>query len=390
MIVLIVIEGEIATTALIEQVVGACRKHDISYRKCFLWDLKSDDFLNCDLPLFVRCGDPLAMAWAKALRRAGRPYAYYIDDNFWAISGDGLLAAYYRHPAVRRSIEFLASQAAVVITNSIELARTVGRFNSSVSVLPSFFDFSLVEGNESHCHHAVDEVRIGFAGSPSRAPDLEIVKPIIGELLRDYPNVAFEFIGAAPSGVVAIDRVRIFPHLLDYKSYVRFQLDRAWSIGLAPLVDNEANRAKTDNKYREYGAFGYAGIYSAIPPYIGVVADGVTGTLVDDRPSSWSAALRRLIENSEVRTSIACAAFKDVRERYEVSRVAEDWARLFRALVHQAPASKAAVQIGRERHEALFDRYRLHVEIIRQQGGWSLVIYRVARKALRALARLFV
>ena len=61
-------------------------------------------------------------------------------------------------------------------------------------------------------------------------------------------------------------------------------------------IDHEGNRAKTDNKYREYGAFGCAGIYSGIPPYTQVVTDLVTGYLVENIENAWLLALNELIQ----------------------------------------------------------------------------------------------
>jgi hypothetical protein len=103
--ILIIIEAEIATTHLIEQVMNACRRYGVQHRMQLLHQLSAEEFLPGTVPLFVRCGDPLMLNWVATLRRAGWPYAYYIDDNFWRISGSTAVAAYYGNPIVRRSLE---------------------------------------------------------------------------------------------------------------------------------------------------------------------------------------------------------------------------------------------------------------------------------------------
>ena len=85
---------------------------------------------------------------------------------------------YYRNPIVRRSLEYQVAHAEVVITNSIELAAFLQQFNDNISVLPSFFDFSLIPDLGEAYERNYEEVRIGFAGSPSRASDLDIVAPL--------------------------------------------------------------------------------------------------------------------------------------------------------------------------------------------------------------------
>src|SRR5438309_830168 len=136
--VLVVIEGEIATTQLIEQILKNCIAFGVRYKTRFLDELRVADFAPHTIPLFIRCGDPVARTWTDALSKAGRPYVYYIDDNFWRIVGSTPLAAYYRHRIVRRSLEFSVTHAQTVITSSAELARFISRFNHSTVVLPTF------------------------------------------------------------------------------------------------------------------------------------------------------------------------------------------------------------------------------------------------------------
>lgn len=387
--VLIVIEGEIATTELIEQIVGACAAHGIGYRKCLLSALRPSDISASTLPLFVRCGDPLARQWAEMLRRAGIVYAYYIDDNFWRIVGDSPLALYYRHPIVRGSLECCIANAGAVITNSVELASFLESFDARTEVLPSFFDFSLVDAFDGAVDDAsAREVRIGFAGSASRAADLELLAPVIPEVLARHSDVVFEFIGAFPRGVTEGPRVRFFPHVGGYKSYVRFQMQRGWRIGLAPLMDHEANRAKTDNKYREYAAYRCAGIYSNIPPYRDAVEGGKTGLMADNTPEQWRDAICRLVERPDEVQAIATAAFASARARYDLANVSAQWADCFVRLAASRQAGGAPIDgalLERAQRKANRERQRLHFDITYGEGGWAMIASRSLRKIGRML-----
>ncbi len=322
--ILMVIEGEIATTQLIEQVLAAGAKFGIHVRKKLLSELTLKDFGKRTVPLFVRCGDPSLELWIKSMRRAGYPYLYYIDDNFWKIEGDSLIARYYQHPLVRRSLELAVSNAHCILTNSEVLSEFLLQFNDRIKTLPAFFDFSLMENPPRNSN---GEVRIGFAGSPSRAPDLEIIKPLIAPVLANYPEVVFEFAGAMPEGISTGERVRFFPHMSDYAKFIRFKEERNWAIGLAPLVDTESNRCKTNNKYREYSACKIPGIYSSVLPYQTSVVSGINGLLVDNSAGAWISAVDSLLTDEGLRNSIATHAHADVLHRHSVERVAESWAK---------------------------------------------------------------
>lgn len=380
--ILIIIEAEIATTHLIEQIMRACASHGIQYRTQFLDRLRVYDITPETIPLFVRCGDPLALLWTQALVDASRPYAYYIDDNFWRIEGHTPLAAYYRHPLVRATLKFAVSHAQSVVTNSPELAQFLSRFNDRVAVLPTFFDFSLIGDVRPF---ATDEVRIGFAGSPSRIDDLELVARLVDPILERFPKAAFEFAGVLPRGVEIRERVRFFPHTNDYKSYIKFQAERNWAIGLAPLLDHEANRGKTDNKYREYGACRIAGIYSDIPPYSSVVKHSVTGILVENNSASWLEALVDLLSRQDLRLAIAGAAFKHVKARYDVTHVSYDWAEFFKRLASdRAQNAKPLNQssLDAKRFWRRLERIRLLIAVTYEEGGVSLVVRRSLRKLM--------
>ena len=363
--VLMVIEGEIATTQLIERVLAACAAHGLRYRKRRLRDLRIEDFHTRTIPLFVRCDSPALEAWIELLLRAQHPYLYYIDDNFWRIEGDSPLARHYRHPLIRRSLEFAVTHAEGVLTNSGELARFLGRFTARTRVLPAFFDFALIDGVTAP---ATCEVRVGFAGSPSRGDDLDIVAPLLESVLADHPQVVFEFAGVLPRGQATGDRVRFFPHTADYGAFARFQAGRGWAIGLAPLRDIEANRCKTNNKYREYGASHTAGIYSDLAPYRDSVTHGLTGLLVDNAPEAWLGALDQLCRDAAARLAMGRRAHADVLERFCVERVAGEWAAVFRDVdrtLHRHPAAP----LKSVRRGLSARRIRSHVETAAMQVG---------------------
>ena len=382
--VLMVIEGEIATTHLIELILNACAPHGICYRKRFLLELTIRDFHPKTVPLFVRCGDPATKWWTGLLHRAGHPYLYYIDDNFWRIPGDSPVAQYYRRPSIRKSLEKTITRAAGVLTNSEVLASFLSKFNGNIIVLPAFFDFSLIEGAVGQ---PSDEVRIGFSGSTSRTEDLDIIRPVIFPILERFPNAVFEFAGAMPRYIKRGRRIRFFPYTDDYKAYIRFQAERNWAVGLAPLIDNESNRCKTNNKYREYGACKTAGIYSNMPPYNSSISSDNTGLLVDNTTEAWFSAVEYLLEDPHRRKKIADSAYLDVREKYSVERVACEWSDCFAGVNHHLHLHPVASLHGLPIRRLKFHLDQILMQILEthREGGTPLVLRRSKQRITQSV-----
>jgi glycosyltransferase involved in cell wall biosynthesis len=377
--VLMIIEAEFATTHLVELMLKACAPHGITYRKRLLSQLTAKDFTPGSVPLFIRCGDPSLPDWLRLLVEAGRPYLFYLDDNFWEIEGATPLAHYYRHPSVRRALNEAVRHAHRVVVHSPELAQFLAGFNSAIEVLPPFFDFGLIEDVRPE---PSDEIRIGFAGSLLRVVDLEIIQPIVAPLLEAHPRIVFEFAGVIPRDTAASERLRFFPHVPDYDTYIRFQAARGWAIGLAPLLDTEANRCKTDNKYREYGACRIAGLYSAIVPYRHSVRNGETGLLLGNSPSEWLEAVTGLITDHERRSSIGEMAFQDVHSRYKVESVAPQWADLFRATKQSQKSYRPLARNPQipAKLRSRFHRWKLGTAIAYHEGGLPLVLRKTIGK----------
>jgi glycosyltransferase involved in cell wall biosynthesis len=380
--ILLVIEGEIATTQLIEQLLRACVRFGIRYRKVHLASLRFRDLDRRTIPFFVRCGDPVLQLWIDLLRRAGHPYLYYIDDNFWELQDVSPLGQYYRDPGVRQSLRFAISHADQVLTNSEVLASYLERFGSRLRVLPAFFDFGLIEG----CiPQETSELRIGFAGSATRAEDLELIRPVIQPVLDRIPNAVFEFCGVMPRDIQPGQRIRFFGHTTSYADFVRFQAERNWAIGMAPLRDHPANRAKTDNKYREYGACGIPGVYSDMPPYQGSVEPGITGLLVNPSSDAWLSAILLLAHRPDERTRIAAQAEHDVRNKYSVVSVAPTWSECMREthdVLRRCPSHLVRAYLG---GVVLVDLSRgvrilwLQVQDAYSKGGVRLVLSKTAQ-----------
>jgi glycosyltransferase involved in cell wall biosynthesis len=157
-----------------------------------------------------------------------------------------------------------------------------------------------------------------YAGSPSHAEDLAFLRQVLERLEREQPGAfALEVVGGEPPGEATWYRRREIPEgSTGYPSYVALLREwrPEWDIAVAPLLDSEFNRHKSDLKFLEYAGLGLPGVYSAVEPYASV-RDGETGRVVANDVEAWCAALRELAGDEVLRRKIQQQAWQEVRGR---------------------------------------------------------------------------
>ncbi len=374
---LVIAEAEIASTHLLMQVLHAAKPLGISADLVVASQWK-DRVLPSDVtPLFARCGDPSVLPYARSLVRSGRSYLYYLDDDFWGLDPASPLGAYYAQPKVRASLNYFLQHAAMVLTNTDQLSIHLRQHTSRPIVqVPTYFKFDLIENVNPE---RTQEIRIGFAGSIGRDADLELIKPSIGPVLASHPDTVFEFVGTMPRGVQTNDRIRFFPTMSDYDSFIRFQASRNWSIGLAPLLPTTSNSSKTDNKFREYAACSIAGVYSNFGPYPARVTHGVDGLLVSD--GGWTDALLTLIAEPDRLMRMRQKARATALVRYELDHAAGAWTRAIQPYIVRSE-SIPTVDLVRVRRQGWLQRMQsllLRLQLAFKEGGTRLVLVKARR-----------
>lgn len=157
--------------------------------------------------------------------------------------------------------------------------------------------------------------RIGYTGC-GEADDLGIALPGLVPFLRRHPEVSFELFGSIPMpGVLAEfgNRVTVVDPVHDHAAFLRKLAERAWDIGISPLVRSPFNAVKANTKWVEYTSAGMATIASRGLVYDDCAGAG-RGLLVED--DGWEAALDLLTERPDLRHQIAGAAQSHVLLNY--------------------------------------------------------------------------
>ena len=391
--VLLVAEARITTVQLLERILGHLEHNStLRFTSRLLHELEPEDFAEGVYPLIVRTCNPEAARLVRALRRSGTKFGFYLDDNFWLLDPSTELGRHYAARPTRRRLDSIVRNSSPVIVSTALLRDWIALRAHHVMQLDSFFDFSLVPSALSS-RPKRDEVRVGFAASAHRGDDLVEVMPQILSVLDEYPKLFLEVIGADVEALGAHPRIRVFPYLSSYEVYLKFQLDRAWDIGLAPLGALGSNLYKTDNKYREYAALGIAGIYQNAPPYA-AVRHGDSGLLAGGE-LGWGDALRRFLSEPGLIDHVRQAAHTDARARLSLDVIAPQWG----AFLAEAPAIGADNRAERlrqsiRRPQSVLARRLLRVRLLWAHGltqlaehGFWPTLARTVRFVARGVAR---
>lgn len=290
-----------------------------------------------DAVILERVWMPTGINWQQAeelvwqIRAAGARLIYTLDDNLVDL---GIDSPHHGFPSDldRNVVRWLIREADGVIVSTQALAERFAALNPAIAVVPNQLDERLFPATLP-ARPERDKLVIGYMGTFSHQADFAMVLEALRAVLHDYPGRArFEFIGVTTNPVIfellrgydfdALNCGEAF-HYPDFIGWAGKRLD--WDIGIAPLRDDRFNRYKSEIKYLDYGLLGIPGVYSDMPIYREHVRDGETGLLVKPDAGDWYEALKRLIEDRELRGRIRRDAFEEVRTKRTWQYRAADW-----------------------------------------------------------------
>ena len=274
----------------------------------------------------------------------GKPVVMDMDDD--------LLALPIHHPDrlklnyAKAQIPILTGmlQATALTVTTPYLADLLGKYNSNIFILPNYLDDSLWQFNAPQVEPVGDKIRIFYMGTVTHVPDLEMLKPAFRALAMKYPGrLEFMFYGANLEFEESIPAVitNCQSETFVYADYVKVALSQKANIAIAPLEDIPYNHCKSSIKYFEYTAMGLPGVYSRVTPYSSVIEEGVNG-FTASTISEWIDTLSQLIENPQLRESMALSAQETVRRNWLLSDHAHLWPETYAEIadlktVNQAP-----------------------------------------------------
>lgn len=279
------------------------------------------------------CTPEMAAALVREVQRRGEKLVYQIDDDLLNLPGDDATGKAKREIAAI----FLRGAAGVIVSTPALRARYVAD-NPSIRVVGNALDEQLLV---RPAVTPADSKRLilGYMGTRTHDDDLRLLLPALAEAARSAP-LELQIIGgaASPETLAQLNQlpfpvIQLQPPSPEYPQFLPwFTGNVRWDVALAPLCDTPFNRAKSDIKFLDYAALGAAGVYSNLPVYADSVRHGETGLLAENTTESWTAALRSLIDQPDLRRDLATNARRYLYSERILARRATDWADALEAI----------------------------------------------------------
>ena len=237
------------------------------------------------------------------------PFLYDYDDAFFLKYRSGRLRLL--QPLLGAKADRLMAAAMAVTAGNAGLATYASRFNSSVSVLPSVVDtdhFRPADRSRAVC--SGQPFTVGWIGSPSTAPYLQLLIDPLQQLARERPVRLLVVGGSAPviAGVEVIEQ--------SWSLEQEVSLIQQFDVGVMPLPDTPWSRGKCAYKLIQCMACGISVVASRVGANIDTVTSGCG--LLADSSQQWLAAFRQLAADPALRLRLGAAAHQWVKHHYSL------------------------------------------------------------------------
>lgn len=194
------------------------------------------------------------------------------------------------------------------------------QYKSATVLLPSVLDTE--QGYIERKEQQTAEVVIGWIGSHSTLPYLQLIEPVLQRLEQKYRFKLY---------IIADRSPQLNVQSLVFKQWQReteisdlLQLN----IGLMPLPDTAWAKGKCAFKALQYMALGIPAVVSGVGANLQVVADGTTGYICHTE-QEWYERLEQLIRSPDLRSKMGAAGRKRVQAHYSLQAHRETFLSLF-------------------------------------------------------------
>jgi len=291
--------------------------------------------------------DKISLSIAKEIvneiRISGARFIYALDDNFFDVP-EG-----HSKPPTQdqlQAVEYFLQTADMVWVTTPYLQECLVKYNRNILVLQNCLDERLFNHRSPMIGRSPfesDRKVIGYMGTLTHDSDLLMVLPVLKAVCARHPEVEIQIIGVAGHSDTHSKLqdlpVRFIQPGKGEDTYPNFMLWYtgwvSWDIAIAPLVDSDFNKAKSDIKFLDYAVIGAPGIYSNNTAYQENVIHQSSGWLVSNQPEEWEKAVESLLDDRELRTRIAAEAQNYLFKSRILNRQALTWLEALRGSNNQ-------------------------------------------------------
>jgi O-antigen biosynthesis protein len=295
---------------------------------------KDLDFLTaeCDMTIAQKFHSHGGLALMDYYRNKYPKKKWYteIDDHVFAINPSS--PAYESYHPGSEGCQIFKEQLQMsngLIVSTENLRQVYEKINPNVWVVPNGIDFALWD-NIRRPMKRNKKIRIGWAGGGSHVDDLEFIEPAVTKIAKKFANVEFVFLGGVPACYKDRTKIKAITKWYPINEYPQAVADLNLDIALAPLLDNEFNRAKSNLRWLEYSALRVPTIASDVEPFrcIDNGKDGFLVTEVDE----WEGAMEAMITHEAERRAMGVKAYERVKKDYNVEKIAAQYVDYIKAM----------------------------------------------------------
>jgi len=266
----------------------------------------------------------------------GKLVIYEADDNFHAVlPSSPVYGVYHQGSEELKNLTKLIQALDGATVSTPELAGDYSSIAKSIEVVPNGIDFEMRDWTYIPEDKDPNFLYMMFTGGATHCGDLPIIQKPVEIIMKkyDYVKLALFTSNYLVSYIIntwdiPLDRIQVVPTV----SFQEYPQSLGWGdIVLVPLENNRFNAAKSNLRYLECSARKIPGVYSVTPPYSTSIHNGVNG-FTAQTTDEWVEKISKLVENSELRTSMGEKAYQHVKDCYDMKKLVHLWPQAWQSL----------------------------------------------------------
>lgn len=262
-----------------------------------------------------------------------KPHLMEIDDYIFSIPAKNIASSVYKPGSdLTRILKAQIQQSDGVVCSTPYLAEMYKPLNPNCFVIENSIDLAPWRGRPSPTRRGAT---IGWMGGGTHDDDHEMIADAVKEVLALEKSAKFTYICGKdrPEFFEGVDRLKWDFKFWDVTTYAKKISRMGFDIGIAPLVDNNFNRGKSNLRWLEYSAMGIPTVASPLPHFKQAIKHGKTGFLADSH-KEWVESLRSLINAPEVRANVGKAARQEVQDKWSPKRMGQRYIALLKRIAN--------------------------------------------------------
>jgi len=191
------------------------------------------------------------------------------------------------------------------------------------------------------------DIRLGWVGGGNHIEDLRTIEKPLKEFLKQNDNVSFYCVHGVPEFFKGCSQIHTPHNWVPLNKYGRAIAKHGFDIGLAPLVDNNFNRGKSNLRKLEYGALGIPVVAANVGEFKRTVNHGKDG-LIYTNDESFKAALLSLTTNKNLREVMGRLNHEDIKNNYSIDKVADEYLEILKQAIDRGQTTTVDVENKKE------------------------------------------